>query len=327
MPASVCNVVIPNWNGMRWLPGCLESLAKQDFNRFDITIVDNGSTDGSVEWIREKYPQVKLICNSCNTGFAAAVNQGIHATDAEYVVLLNSDTRPRRDWLRRLVETMDAVDENVGVLASKMLLYGDESKIENAGDIFSWYGETLKRGYGEDAGLYCDPGDVFSACAGAALYRRCALEDAGLFDERFFAYLEDVDVGLRLNILGWRCRYVPQAEVLHHGHASGLKKAGYVRLVARNRLILFFKNIPGRLLLRNLHRILYGQWYFFLVYRHPLIFMHGVCEVLLMLPRLRRECRQLWERAALSPPRLDARICRRKAMKPIWRAVVEIVKN
>ena len=419
------NIVIPNWNGMKWLPECLQALFAQDFLEFDVTVIDNGSEDGSIDWMIQEYPQINLIRNESNRGFAVAVNQGIAATQAEYVVLLNTDTKPRKNWLRLLVEYMDKADANLGAVASKMLLYSNESLIENAGDILSWYGETLKRGYGENAngggattvlpptpapGLsgenvtsqkdatgredfptynkkckdvgwetfptekkkskevgwetfptenvieksresgfaryekttalpptlapdvtgengFTEDIEVFSVCAGAALYRRSCLDAVGGFDERFFAYLEDVDFGLRARILGYRSEYVASAQILHHGHASGLKKASYVRLVARNRILLFFKNIPANLLWRNVHRLLYGQWYFMLVYRHPLAYLRGVIEALILLPRSRCECKALWERSKLTPDALEKLIIATKDIKPIRTALLDILKK
>jgi GT2 family glycosyltransferase len=308
---------------MAWLPGCLDSVFAQDFAGFDVVVVDNGSDDGSVGWIEKKYPQVNVICNGTNLGFAAAVNQGIAAGSAEYAVLLNTDTLPRKNWLGSLVEAMDAAADSVGGIASKMLLFADNGLIENAGDILSWYGETLKRGYGEDAAGYADDTEVFSVCAGAALYRRSCLEAVGGFDERFFAYLEDVDLGLRAVVSGWRFLYAADAEILHHGHASGLKQAGYVRLVARNRLLMFFKSVPAKLLVRNMLKLLYGQWYFMLVYRHPAAYLHGVFEALALLPRARRECRELWKDAKISSAELEDLIVPVKSMKTIRQAIAE----
>jgi len=317
------NIVIPNWNGMAWIPVCLDSVFAQDFSDFDVTVVDNGSDDGSVGWIAEKYPQVNIIRNDTNLGFAVAVNQGIAAGSGEYVVLLNTDTMPRKNWLGTLVRAMDAADANVGGLASKMLLFADNGLIENAGDILSWYGETLKRGYGEAADNYAEDCEVFSVCAGAALYRRSCLDAVSGFDERFFAYLEDVDLGLRARVPGWKFLYVAAAEILHHGHGSGLKQARYVRLVARNRILMFFKSLPAGLLWRNLHKLLYGQWYFMLVYRHPVAYMRGVLEALILIPQARREYCELWKKSKITPAKLEKLIQPTKSMKSIRQAITE----
>ena len=317
------NIIIPNWNGMHWLPGCLKALAQQTFRHYDITIIDNGSTDESAQWITQNHPEIRLLCNQTNIGFAPAVNQGIRATGAEYVVLLNTDTEPKPDWLEQLVEAIKQAPEHIGGVASKMLLFSDESRIENAGDLFSWCGETIKRGYGDDAAGYSSPCEVFSICAGAAIYRRACLEDTGYFDERFFAYLEDVDIGMRARIRGWSFIYEPKARILHHGHASGLKKAGYVRLVARNRLMLFFKNIPASMLLRNLPKIIYGQFYFMLVYRHPIAFIAGITAALAHLPRLRRECHRLWKDAKISRQEFSREILPSCTMPPIRRILAK----
>jgi GT2 family glycosyltransferase len=325
MTVSECrvNVIIPNWNGMKWLPGCLEALASQDFKDFAVTLIDNGSNDGSVDWLTETYPDIQIIQFPENRGFAVAVNEGINQTHAEYVVLLNTDTVPRRGWLGALVAAMDAAEARVGGLASKMLLFGNEELIENSGDILSWYGETIKQGHGQAASGFTDEAEVFSICAGAALYRRSCLESVGLFDNNFFAYLEDVDWGLRARIRGFKFRYIPSAEILHHGHAAGLKQVAYVRLVARNRLLLFLRNAPTRLIGRHLPQLIYGQWYFLLVYRHPIAYLRGVVEALILWPRARRTCRALWQQAKVTPDELDKLLRNTSDMTPIRRALIQ----
>jgi GT2 family glycosyltransferase len=282
-------VVIPNWNGGAWLPGCLEGVFAQDFRDFTVVLVDNGSTDNSLDFVRRSYPQVQVLSFAENRGFAVAVNAGMRASQSEYIAFLNTDTCPRRGWLSSLVEAMDNSPPEVGCLASKMLVMPDPGVVDDAGDLFSWYGAAQKRGHGQPASEFAQVAEVFSPCAGAALYRRYFLEELGGFDERFFAYLEDVDLGLRGRLRGYLCLYVPTAEVLHQGHGAGIPQGWYVRLVTRNRLMLLAKNIPLSLLLRHAPQLVYGQFYFLIAYRKPLDSLTGYISFLLLVPHVFRE--------------------------------------
>jgi GT2 family glycosyltransferase len=307
MSSSVSEVavVIPCWNSGRWLPGCLSSLGAQHYRDFSVILVDNGSTDGSVEIARSSLPAVEVLRFSSNRGFAAAVNAGIARSSSPYIALLNADTRAAPDWLGELVEAMKRAGPEVGYLASKMLDLSDPSLMENGGDSFSWQGAAWKRGRGRPAAEYVDTQEVFSACAGAALYRRELLEKIGMFDESFFAYLEDVDLGLRARLKGYRCLFVPTAEVLHQGHSTGISSGDYVRLVTRNRLLLFAKNIPAPLMVKNLHKIIYGQVYFFLVYRRPVSSLLGYLSFLALAPEAFRKRRFLLRDTALSLAQIE----------------------
>ncbi|MDD5676882.1 MAG: glycosyltransferase family 2 protein [Kiritimatiellae bacterium] len=286
-------VVIPVWNGAAWLAACLEALAAQSFRDFAVIVVDNGSTDNSRALVARHAPQATLIAWECNRGFAAAVNAGICASRSGYVALLNMDTCPRPDWLLNLVRAMDESDPDVGGLASKMLSMADPAVADDCGDSLSWQGVAAKRGHGRSATDFERSEEIFSPCAGAALYRKSFLEELGGFDEHFFAYLEDVDLGLRGRLRGYRYLFVPAAEVLHQGHGSGLPQARYVRLMTRNRVLLLLKNLPARLLMRHAGSLLYGQIYFLIAYRRPLAALAGYFAVLPVLPHLARERRAI----------------------------------
>ncbi len=278
-------VVIPNWNTRRWLEGALGGLRQQTYRSFRVILVDNGSTDDSVEFVRLHYPEVQVIRFPENRGFAAAVNAGIQRAGTPYVALLNADTIPRPRWLESLVAMIERAPD-VGSVASRMLSMADPSRIDDAGDTFSWYGSARKRGHGEPAERYHKPEEVLSACAGAALYRRDVVVEVGGFDEGFISYLEDIDLGLRLRLKGYRCLYAPAAEVLHWGHGANLARPRYVYLMTRNRLAILTKDIPLSLLLRHKWQIVYGQLYFFLVYKHPWQSLRGFFSWLRALPRL-----------------------------------------
>lgn len=299
-------VVIPTWNTRRWLKGCLDGLRAQTFQDFQVVMVDNGSSDGSVEFVRENYPEVQVLAFAENRGFAVAVNAGIGACRSEYVALLNVDTEPRPEWLASLVRVMDGSPPEVGALASKMLSLENPALVDDAGDNFSWYGSAWKRGLREPAEAYDSPAEVLSACGGAALYRRTFLEETGGFDERFVSYLEDVDLGMRGQLLGYRCFYAPDAQVLHQGKGAGIPRPSYITQVTRNRLAILVKCIPPRLWLKHLPTLLYGQFYFFLVYKNPPASLRGYAAFLRDLPAIWQQRQEIQSRRRVPDERLEA---------------------
>jgi GT2 family glycosyltransferase len=281
---SAVDVVIPAWNSRRWLAGCLEALRAQSLQAAQIIVVDDGSSDGTADWIAQHAPDVRLERFERQRGFAAAANLGIGKSTAPFVALLNADTRADAEWLRSLVTALEAAPKDVGSAASKLLQLDAPSKIDNAGDCFTRYGSALKRGRGESAGGFSRIEPVLSASAGAALYRRAMLDDIGPFDETFESYLEDVDLGLRAQLAGYRCFFVPGARVLHQGGGAGLPRRRYVRLVTANRLATVLHSFPTRLLWRHVARLLWGQWYFFVASRHPRQTLLGYWDLMLRLP-------------------------------------------
>jgi GT2 family glycosyltransferase len=246
VPNARASIVIPNWNGHRWLPGCLDSITRQQLAPDEVIVVDNGSTDGSLEYLRAAHGTVQILELGRNTGFAHAVNRGLQAARGELVALVNTDVVLDPDWLRRMTDALNA-DPGVASIACKMLELGNPGFVYDAGDVLRRDGACDQRGrFGRDDGRWDTPGEVFGACAGAALYRRSALNAVGGFDERYFAYLEDVDLSLRLRMAGWRCRYEP-AVALHSGEGSSHQLAGaHHYLVQRNTMLLIGKAFPLR---------------------------------------------------------------------------------
>jgi GT2 family glycosyltransferase len=200
---------------------------------------------------------------------------------------------------------MDQSPAETGSLASKMLNFSNPNFIENAGDIFSWYGSATKRGHGQPAEEFTLLDEILSPCAGAAIYRRSFLEELGGFDEYFFAYLEDVDLGLRGRLSGYKCLFVPSAKVLHQGHGSSMTRTRYIQLITRNRLLIFIKNAPWPLLLKHFIKLLYGQWYFFIVYRKPLSSIVGYLSCIPMIPHALKERRNIKNKSKLSVKEID----------------------
>ncbi len=247
-------VVVPNWNGRRWLPGLIASLRAQTRAAEEIVVVDNGSTDDSLPWLASEAPEVRVLALGQNTGFAVAANRGIAATDAPFVALINTDVELAPDWLARTTARLIA-EPRAASVATKMVSLVDPGRIDDAGDILRRDGVCEQRGRGRvDDGRWDEPGEVFSACAGAALYRRAPVVAAGGFDERYFAYLEDVDLGLRLQLGGWSCAYEPVVARHAGGGSSEALQRGVPALTARNTILLAARAFPPRWLGPVLYR-------------------------------------------------------------------------
>ena len=230
-------VVIPNYNGMPYMETCLLAMRAQRVRPDRVIVVDNGSTDGSAEYVEQHFPEVTLIRMGENTGFCGAVNAGIRASgDAAYVILLNNDTEAEPDFTGALVAAME----------------GDP--------VYCALGWAFARGKGKSASRYTARTDLFFSCAGAAIYRMRLLEETGLFDERHFAYLEDCDIGWRARILGYKNVFVPEARVKHVGSASSgsVYNLFKVRNTSRNSIYLIAKNMPALMVVVNLPFLIPG---------------------------------------------------------------------
>jgi hypothetical protein len=247
---ELISVIVLNYNGRGFLNGCLTSLASQTYSDFEVIVVDNGSRDGSPEYIEENYPWVRLAKNDENLGFAGGTNVGIRAAKGEFIITLNNDSRADSRFIEELIKPM--ADPEVGVCAAKMLF--PDGRINSAGICISRSGAAWDRGMFEpDRGQYEFMEEVFGACAGAALYRREMLDEIGLFDEDFFLYLEDVDLAFRARLAGWKCIYVPGARVIHHhGGTAGVGSDLAVYYGNRNIVWYPIKDFPFRLLITSL---------------------------------------------------------------------------
>lgn len=275
-------VVIPNYKGEAYLRPCVESLLAGTGLEMDVIIVDNGSRDGCVEEVRRLYPQVECVCLDQNYGFCKAVNIGIRKAETPYVFLLNNDTLVCKGAVEALLASLKK-DRRIFSVEAKMIQYQDRTKIDSAGTFYNAFGWAYARGKDRPADQYRKRGPVFSACAGAAMYRREVFEEIGLFDEEHFAYLEDVDVGYRARIAGYRNVYEPMARIIHVGSAaSGSRHNEFkVRLSARNNLYLIYKNMPVLQILLNLPFLLAGflvKYLFFLKKGLGAIYLKGLME-------------------------------------------------
>jgi GT2 family glycosyltransferase len=255
------SIIIPNWNGERFLNTCLGSLRRQSLDNFEILLVDNGSTDGSVSFVERSFPEVRVISLEENRGFSAAVNAGIRSADTEYVALLNNDTQAEPGWLEALWQAAERHPE-ASLFASRLVDFQDQRVLDGAGDALRRSGLPYRLGHRElDRGQFDREAFVFGACAAAALYRRSLFEEIGLFDEDFFAYCEDGDVSFRAQLAGHRCLYAPEAVVYHVGSAStgGKRSPTATRLGTQNGVNLLVKDLPTSLAWRLLPSLLAGQ--------------------------------------------------------------------
>ncbi len=256
---DTATVVIPNWNGMAYLEGCLTSLENQSMRRFRVIMIDNGSTDGSVEYVREHFPDVRIRAFHSNTGFCRAVNEGIALAETPYVILLNNDTVCDEHFVEKLCEAMDRQPEAFSC-AARMMQLKEPGLIDDAGDFYCALGWAFADGHGLAAEKRMKRRRIFAACAGAAIYRRDLLEKLGLFDERQFAYLEDIDIGWRALRSGYSNWYEPEAVVFHAGSATtgSAYNPFKTSLAARNSIYIIRKNMARWQILLNLPFLLAG---------------------------------------------------------------------
>lgn len=259
MPPRV-SVVIPTLNGKALLAECLEALRAQTFRDFETIVVENGSTDGTVAWLAVEHPDVRCIALAENRGFAGGCNAGIAAAAGELVVLLNNDALAQPGWLAALVLAADAHPE-AGSFASQVRMRDRPDTLESLGDFYSVFGWAGHLRLGWPA-AEVPPGvsSVFGACACAALYRRSALEDAGVFDEDFFVSHEDVDLAFRLRLRGYGCLCVHDAVVLHRGFSTRRRTDPRTLFLSRrNQIFVLAKNLPTPLLFLLSPFLLCGQ--------------------------------------------------------------------
>jgi GT2 family glycosyltransferase len=254
-PIVKVSAIIVNYNRKDLTAACLKSLLNQTFKDFEIILVDNGSTDDSLELVRlfseenRLGKRMKIVPLQHNRGFAGGNIAGLTHADAEFIALLNNDTEPDKEWLRSLSEAMGKNPE-IGICASKMIVHGTNT-IDSAGDGFATSLKGFKRGEGQNEDAYNSREYIFGACAGAALYRRKMLDDIGFFDDDFFLIHEDTDLNLRAQLAGWKVLYVPEA-VVHHKVRSSIGQMSdmAVYYTLRNSELVRIKNIPLGLFLR-----------------------------------------------------------------------------
>lgn len=259
MTQPLFSIVIPNWNGKHFLQPCLDSLRAQTHDNIEIIIVDNASSDGSQDYIKSTYPEVVLIELSENLGFTGACNIGMEKAQGEIVSLLNNDTEVEPNWVEEVVSAFDR-HPDVGMIASKMLLFTERDKIHTTGDFFTTDGRAGNRGVWEiDNGQYDTEDYVFSACGGSSAYCKSMLDKIGLLDNDYFFLLEDVDLAWRAQLAGYKVLYLPTAIVYHHLSATG---GGVTASFhdGRNSIWIVVKNLPRGLWRKYGWRIIKRQF-------------------------------------------------------------------
>ncbi|MBR5509561.1 MAG: glycosyltransferase family 2 protein [Lachnospiraceae bacterium] len=256
---SDVTIVIPNYNGIAFLEACLRSVLGQQGVSTEIIVVDNGSADGSQDFIREHFPECKLICLTFNYGFCRAVNEGINKAKSPYVILLNNDTEVCPDFAAKLLHAIRK-DDRMFSCAARMLQYQERELLDNAGDFYCALGWGIGRGKGRRKTEYEVPQKIFSSCAGAAIYRTDLVKKLGGFDEAHFAYLEDMDLSYRAKIHGYYHWYEPAAEVFHVGSATSGSRYNRFKVIhsAGNNVYLIYKNMPCLQQLLNAPLLLLG---------------------------------------------------------------------
>lgn len=254
---DLLSIIIPNWNGLQYLQVCFDALRNQNYPHLEIILVDNASSDGSLDLVRREYPEVKIIALDKNYGFTGACNAGLHAATGEFLCLLNNDTEAAPGWARSVVAAFKQPE--TGFVASKMRLFDKRDHLHTAGDTYSIDGQAGNRGaWQKDIGQFDRKSYVFSACGGSSAYRASMLDQIGLLDDDFFFSLEDIDLGWRAQLAGYRCTYNPDAVVYHHLSATGGGKTASF-YDGRNAIYVLIKNYPTALFRKHWRKILGRQ--------------------------------------------------------------------
>jgi GT2 family glycosyltransferase len=281
MDLTMVSIILLNWNGKRFLQDCIQSVCAQSYRNYELISIDNCSTDGSQEFLLQQDNLDQLFLNEVNLGYCGGSNLGIRKTTGEYVLILNPDVILHSDFLAHILEVVE-YDPSIGIATGKLLRF-DRKTLDSTGQFLRSDLSPLERGYGEpDTGQYDQPGSVFSSCGAVAFYRRAMLEDIQLdgefFDESYFAFYEDLDLGWRAQLLGWKAYYIPTA-VAYHYRGGGLtelkqpeswferipffptvslikKPVALQRHIIRNRYLTLIKNASSHDILRGLPAIL-----------------------------------------------------------------------
>jgi GT2 family glycosyltransferase len=307
------SIVIPNWNGEQHLPMVLSSMEKQTFRDFDITVVDDGSTDGSVDYLRSEWPAVRVVQLPENLGFASAWARGVEESSGEYVVIINNDIEFEADWLGTLVAEMDA-DPSIGFITTKILFKEDRDVVYGVGHDFYVYGWCATKGLGEkDVGQYDHRSQTSAATGAGSMFRRAALDRAGGVDADYWMYCEDVDLGLRILLQGYRGVYLPRPVGYHVGGATMGEFLDTQRFhLWRNQLITLAKDVPAGTLWRALPKVLLFHYYQFSHERRgggsPWLVLKAYAAFIKALPKTLGKRRRVQRSRRASPAEFRAQL-------------------
>jgi GT2 family glycosyltransferase len=308
------SVIVVNWNGKHFLEVCLTALRRQTFSDFETILVDNASEDGSVKFVREKFPEVRVLVLGINAGFAAGNNAAYEQAHGEWIVLLNNDTEADAHWLEEIHKASLGFPR-AGSFASKMLLFDDRKRIDNCGFAVTKAGTAVDLGRNErDGPAWAEPRKVFGACGGAAAYRRSMLEDIGFLDPEFFMTFEDLDLSFRGQLQGYECIFIPRAIVYHRLGATRKKNPAHdVFFSQRNIELAYLKNMPLGMILGSLpHRIIYelGGAAYFTKLGVGTAFFKAKMDAIKRLPSMFRKRRELQRRRILTNEQLRSMLLR-----------------
>jgi GT2 family glycosyltransferase len=299
-------------------------MGRQTLEGVELLIVDNGSKDGSVEFVRERFPKVRVISSDTNLGFAAGNNLAIRQACTDYVALLNNDAEADPRWIEELVNALDRHPE-ISFCASKMVLHKNPGLADSCGDSYSVDGTPGKIGHLDPAAKHSEPMEVFGACAGAAMYRRSMLEELGGFDEDFFLVYEDSDLSFRARLRGYKCLYVPTAVVRHYlGGTLGKNSSTAAYYAQRNMEYVFFKNMPTWLLFKYLPLHVLANAFrqlVFLTRGQASVFVRAKYDALRGMPMILRKRRRIQDGRRLSSLQVDALLTRRPLFKVLLRTL------
>jgi GT2 family glycosyltransferase len=323
------SVIILNWNGKHFLETCLTALRRQTFRDFEAILVDNGSEDGSAEYVRSHFPEVRLVALHENRGFTGGNIAGWElvrngAADG-LIVLLNNDTEAHPSWLEE-IDKASRTYPSAGTFASKMMMFDERNRIENCGFSMSTIGFTIDLGRGElDSPAWSEPRQVFGACAGAAAYRRGMLEDVGFLDNDFFMTSEDVDLSFRAQLQGYECWMIPGA-IVYHRYRGAMSKfpTRQAFFTHRNSEFVYLKNMPAGLMLSHLPgRIIYelaATVYSFSA-GYGRTFVKAKIDALRQLAPVFRKRKQIQERKTISNAQLHLRM-QKTWVGPKWQKLL-----
>ena len=304
------SVIVLNWNGKHFLETCLGAMRRQTYRDFETIVVDNGSEDGSAEYVRANFPEVNLVALSDNRGFCGGNIAGYEQARGQLIVLLNNDTEVDAHWLEEIQKASREYPK-AGSFASKMLYFDERNRIDNCGFGLTPAGLSLDHGRGEQDGpSWAEPRKVFGACAGAAAYRRSMLEYVGFLDPDFFTFYEDFDLSFRAQLRGYECMFIPGAIVYHRYRATMNKyRARQIFLTQRNIEFVYMKNLPLGLILRSIpQRLIYelgGMAYFFKV-GVGTAFLRGKIDAVRQLPAMLRKRERIQREKILTNTELRA---------------------
>jgi GT2 family glycosyltransferase len=323
------SVIVVNWNGKHFLGECLSALKRQTFRDFETILVDNGSEDGSVEYVRTQFPEAKVVPLPENRGFTGGNIAGYEQASGDLIVLLNNDTEAHSKWLEEIHRASQAYPD-AGSFASKMLYFDDRGRVENCGFDLGIEGATVDLGRDEpDGPAWAQPGKVFGGCGGAVAYRRKMLEDIGFLDPEFFMIYEDVDLSFRAQLCGYVCFYLPSAIVFHRYRATiGKAPSRQVFYSQRNIEFVYLKNMPLGLILRSApQRLAYevGAAIYFARLGAGSAFLRAKLDVLRSLPSILRKRREIQKKKTTTNFQMRGMMRRslfsdkRKKLRSVWK--------